>query len=58
MSESKELRAQLLDYISNLATNSIIAVTSDTLPAAQVIYTQTLINIYIPSTDNSTLNSD
>ena len=59
MSESKELRARLLGYISNLATNSIIAVTSDTLLAAQVIYTQILINISrIPSVDNITLNSD
>jgi len=59
VSELKELTAWLLGYISNLATNSMIAVTSDSLLAAQVIYTQTLINIfYIPSIDNSTLNSD
>ena len=52
MPESKELRARLLDYISNPATNSIIAVTSDTLLVVQVIYTQILINIftYLPLT--------
>ena len=58
MSEIKEL-TRLLGYISNLAINSTIAVTSDTLLAAQVIYTQILINISrIPSVDNITLNSD